>query len=483
MLDAYLDGSCRRLCPEAPVPIVDLASRVEAPGGAANTAANAASLGARVSLVSAIGADADGDTLLRLLGRRGVSAEHVHQVPGRRTLSKRRVSAGDQLVVRIDDGSRDRVPPQTEERLERTVGALFRRADAVIVSDYGYGVMTARLIGLIHRLQAEHSRVLAVDARTLGLYRDANAIAMKPNYEEALRLLGMPRYESIDARVSQITERADDLLSATGAQVVAVTLDVGGAVVLERGRRAYRTYAQRLPNTRAVGAGDTFLATLALAIAAGAEAPAAAEAASAAASIVARRPGTACCSAAELCGRFVVRSKEVRGFADLTRLGERYRRHGRRIVLTNGCFDLIHAGHTAYLNRAKTLGDVLVVAVNSDASVRRLKGPSRPITALQDRLNVLGALSCVDYLVTFDDDTADGVIRALRPDVYVKGGDYTRERLPEAALAEELGGRVTILPYVEERSTSRLIERIRAAGEGAASAQPEENQAAIGREA
>jgi D-beta-D-heptose 7-phosphate kinase / D-beta-D-heptose 1-phosphate adenosyltransferase len=172
---------------------------------------------------------------------------------------------------------------------------------------------------------------------------------------------------------------------------------------------------------------------------------------------------TGVCGAAQLRAQFTARVKIVHNARALADLIARYRRHRRRIVFTNGCFDLLHAGHTAYLNSAKALGDVLIVAVNGDASVRRLKGMNRPINTLEDRLHVLSALSCIDHLVTFDDDTPRELIRAVRPDVYVKGGDYTRDRLPEAALVESLGGTVTILPYVNDSSTTRLIERIRVA--------------------
>jgi D-beta-D-heptose 7-phosphate kinase/D-beta-D-heptose 1-phosphate adenosyltransferase len=237
-----------------------------------------------------------------------------------------------------------------------------------------------------------------------------------------------------------------------------VTLDCEGALVFERGRPAYRTYTQPARSCVA-GAGDTFVAGLALGLAAGASTAAAAELASGAA-VVVGKDGTAICSAQEL--REYV-SAEDEYYGDLDRLKARvefYREQGRKIVFTNGCFDILHRGHITYLNRAKALGDVLVVGVNSDESIRRLKGPSRPINSLEDRVQVLAALSCVDHLVAFGEDTPCNLIRALRPRVFVKGGDYTRERLPEAPLVEELGGVVQILPYLQDRSTTGIIERI-----------------------
>jgi D-beta-D-heptose 7-phosphate kinase/D-beta-D-heptose 1-phosphate adenosyltransferase len=212
------------------------------------------------------------------------------------------------------------------------------------------------------------------------------------------------------------------------------------------------------------GAGDTFTSTLALALAAGAAATQAAELASAAAAVVVGKERTAACTAQELREVLGALGKYV---PDLTRLAARaefYRRQGRTVVFTNGCFDILHKGHVSLLHRARALGDVLIVGVNSDAGIRRLKGPSRPINTLEDRVQVLAALGCVDHLIAFDEDTPCNLIRALRPQVFVKGGDYTRERLPEAPLVEELGGVVHILPSVEAHSTTGLIEKIQGQG-------------------
>jgi D-beta-D-heptose 7-phosphate kinase / D-beta-D-heptose 1-phosphate adenosyltransferase len=202
------------------------------------------------------------------------------------------------------------------------------------------------------------------------------------------------------------------------------------------------------------------VAALALGLAAGAPAPLATELASAASAVVVGKDGTATCSADEIRAWLEGSSKRL----DMTNVDERIaelRRSGRRVVFTNGCFDILHRGHITYLNRAKGLGDVLIVGVNSDAGVRRLKGSGRPVNPLDDRLHVLEALSCVDHVIAFDDDTPEGVIEHVAPDVFVKGGDYQREDLPEGDLVERLGGSVRILPYVEDRSTTRIIARVR----------------------
>jgi D-beta-D-heptose 7-phosphate kinase / D-beta-D-heptose 1-phosphate adenosyltransferase len=239
-------------------------------------------------------------------------------------------------------------------------------------------------------------------------------------------------------------------------------VDTAGAFIFEADAPAYRTYARPQSESRAAGAGDTFVATLALALAARIAAPQAAELASAAAGVVVGKDGTSSCSFDEL--EASLSTAAGKRLDSLERLRVRiayHREQGRRIVFTNGCFDILHRGHITYLSRAKALGDVLVVGVNADASVGRLKGPGRPINGLDDRLEVLEALSCIDLVVPFEEDTPDRLVRVIRPDVFVKGGDYTRESLPEAPLVESLGGTVQILPYIEDRSTTGVIERVR----------------------
>lgn len=460
MLDCYLHGTAERLCPEAPVPVVALSRREDMPGGAANTAANVVALGARVVYLSVIGDDPEGAIAGRVLEEHGVTVEGLFVQAGRRTLAKHRVVAGAQILLRLDQGSTDPIGDEVERRLIQRLEAIAPRCDAIVVSDYGYGVLTPRVIEAIARLHRRSPSLLIVDAKDLTAYRDADATVVKPNYSQAARLLGLSEAAPRD-RVEQISAHGQRLLELTGARIAAVTLDVDGAIVFEAGRPPHRTYARPAHNSRAAGAGDTFVSAFALALAAGAYIPAAAELASAAAAVIVSTEGTTRCSALELHEQLAAADKYVTDVGRLAARLELYRRQGRRIVFTNGCFDILHRGHITYLNRAKALGDVLVIGLNSDESVRRLKGPSRPINCLQDRAEVLTALSCVDHIVPFDEDTPVELIRTVRPDVFVKGGDYTREMLPEAPVVETLGGEVCILPYVEDRSTTGIIERIR----------------------
>ena len=461
MLDVYLEGASTRLCPEAPVPVVAVSRRAETPGGAGNVAVNARALGARATLLGAVGADGAGARLRRALAERGIADAGLVTDPSRRTLAKRRIIGNAQMMLRFDEGSTEALSGAAEEALLAALPHAYHAADAVMIADYGYGVLTPRVREAIGRLQRQSPRILLVDAKSFEAYRGLGVTVAKPNYEQAVRLAGLPVAAGYP-RVPVITDRAPVLLERTGARTVVVTLDADGAVVLERGRPPHRTLARPARQARAAGAGDTFGCVFALALAARGDGAAAAELASAAAGVVVAKDGTAACEVGELHDALRGPAKLVSDRARLAAHLEAARRRGERIVLTSGCFDLLHRGHIRYLIRARELGDLLVVGLNSDGGVRRLKGAGRPINGLEDRAEVLAGLSCVDHIVGFDEDTPAELIRVLRPHVFVKGGDYTRDALPEASVVEGLGGAVRILPLVEDRSTSGIIRRIRA---------------------
>jgi D-beta-D-heptose 7-phosphate kinase/D-beta-D-heptose 1-phosphate adenosyltransferase len=457
MLDTYLRGSSDRLCQEAPVPVVSVAGRDDAPGGAANVAANAAALGGRPHLVALGGTDAQGVVLRAALTTAGVDRVTFAAAGERQTLWKERVVADGHLLTRVDRGSAVTPDPREEAAVIRAIRRAWRGCLAVAIADYAYGTLSAPVVEAIGELQANDPRTILVDAKDLARYRAIGVTAAKPNFGQALALLGGA---SRDQRVAFLAERGDRLLETTGAHIVAVTLDHEGALAFERGRPSYRTYATPVRSATTSGAGDTFAAAMTLALAAGEPMPVAVELASAAASVVVAKEGTATCTGSELRVR-VAGDRKRASVDDAVERLEVERRRGRRIVFTNGCFDLLHRGHVTYLSRAKALGDLLVVGVNDDASVRALKGMDRPINPLEDRLEVLAALSCVDLVVPFSDRTPERLIERVRPDVFVKGGDYTIAMLPEAPLVRRLGGEVRILSYVEDRSTTATIERIR----------------------
>jgi D-beta-D-heptose 7-phosphate kinase/D-beta-D-heptose 1-phosphate adenosyltransferase len=459
MLDSYLEGSARRLSREAPVPIVAVARRDDAPGGAANAAANVRSLGGQVRLLGLVGRDEAARRLRAALNRRRVSPEDLVATPARATLAKQRILAGGQLLVRFDEGTCETADAEVEQMILAGVEELHTWCDAMVVSDYGYGVLTDAVIDRIEKLQAASRRVLVADAKQSRRLARLRPTAVKPNFGEAELLIGLQAALHGAERAAAVVDHASELLELTGAENVLVTLDGDGSVLLRQGATPHRTYARPVANDHAAGAGDTVAATLALALAAGADIVTATELAAVSSAVAVGKAGTATCNAEEL-GAMLTGAKQAWSLDELRRRVELERGAGRRIVFTNGCFDILHPGHVTYLKRAKALGDVLVVAVNSDDSVRRLKGEGRPVNSLADRMEVLAALSSIDFLVAFEEDAPVEVIRALRPDIVTKGGDYTEESLPEAELVRRLGGTVRILPFVQDRSTSRIIERI-----------------------
>ncbi len=461
LLDVYLSGPAERLCREGPVPVVHLTSRVACPGAAANAAANLAALGASVTLVGVVGADPAGVELRARLDDAGVDTGGVVADEQRRTLTLTRLRADGQLLARYDDGDRGPLGAQVQATLAAAVARAYPRADAVLVSDYAHGTLTGAVQDELLVQQSRHRPTAVVDAKHVAAWRALRPTAVTPNWAEAVRLLGNGELDGVDERALGIAAHGERILDQAGALLAAVTLDRDGAVLFERGQPPHRTYAQPRPDGRAIGAGDTYVATFTLALAAGATGPAAAELASRAADTALADPATAVCTAPALVARFAGEDKVAPDVAALADRTAAARRAGRRVVLTNGCFDLLHRGHVTYLNRAKTLGDVLVVAVNGDGSVRRLKGPGRPVNPVADRVAVLGGLSCVDHLLVFDHDTCERVLAAVRPDVYVKGGDHRLEDLPEAPVAQRLGIDVRLLPLMADRSTTRVIDRIR----------------------
>lgn len=460
MLDGWWSGSIERLCREAPAPVVEVTERRFAPGGAANTAMNLAALGARVRLAGIAGQDEAGATLLRQLRAAGVDTTHVHQVPGGVTTAKTRILSSGQVLLRLDDMHRGS-PPGALAALAASVPEVLQEQDAVVVCDYGAGALEGpvrdALLGL---LSAPRKLLVVVDAHQPQSWGPLKPDLTTPNALEAAAALGL-KLRSGSSRTAFLVAKRQALLDATGADAVVVTLDREGTVLLQKSGEVHRTWARPVQEKQASGAGDTFVAALTVARAASLPLTTSMDLAQAAADVAVHRPGTSVCSTADLShylGRFV---DTAVGAEELARQVRRHRSEGRRIVLTNGCFDVLHRGHTRYLNQAKQLGDVLVVALNSDDSVSRLKGPGRPINAITDRAAVVAALSCVDYVTVFDTVTPVPLIHLIRPEVYAKGGDYTPEMLAETAAVEQYGGRVAILDYVPQQSTTAVVDRIR----------------------
>jgi D-beta-D-heptose 7-phosphate kinase/D-beta-D-heptose 1-phosphate adenosyltransferase len=460
ILDVYLKGASTRLTPEAPVPVVDIASRTTSLGGGANTAVNTKYLGAQVTFCSVSGQDEDGARAASLLAAAGITGR-VLQCPDRETIVKTRVMAGNQLLTRYDCGTESNISGETEKAFIRLLQEEFPRHDAIIIADYCKGLITPAVITALQTLSRRHKKFIAVDSRRLECFKSLSPSLVKPNYHEAVQLLGL--HVQQHCRAQQINNLGADIYSRTGAAVAAVTLDEEGAVIFEGNQPVYYCGAHPVTSPNVSGAGDAYISAFTLGCLAGADTTIAAELAAAAAAIAIGKQQTACCTWEELNAYLSVNDKYITDLGQLEHVAAMYKAQGKKIVFTNGCFDILHSGHVSYLGRARELGHVLMVGINTDESIRRIKGSDRPINTLHDRMEVLAALGAVNHIIPFgsiEDDTPVPLIQVIQPHIFAKGGDYTKESLPEAGLVEQLGGEVILLPLLPGRSTSMIIRRI-----------------------
>ncbi|MQA95753.1 MAG: D-glycero-beta-D-manno-heptose 1-phosphate adenylyltransferase [Streptosporangiales bacterium] len=454
ILDVWLRGPARRLGREAPVPVVDVAETELVPGGAGNTAANLAALGVRVRLLGIAGDDRAGADLRRALRRHGVDDGGLVTAPGWSTPVKHRIVGGGQVLARYDTGGGTPPPASARRELAAAIAAAAGDVDVVVAADYATGVLDDRA-----REAAAHGRPLLVDAHRLADWLPYRPDVVLPDLGEAAELLGTD--PSAADPWDLLTARAPELLRRAGAGTAIVTLGRRGALVLNGSTQPTRVERAGRGDLPGIGAGDAFTAAFAAMTGTGRTPAEAAAVADTAARVAAARPGTAVCGRAELRRALRPGGGPAATAEELAAALAEARRAGRRVVFTNGCFDVLHSGHVAFLREARALGDVLVVAVNDDDSVARLKGPGRPVNPVEDRVAVLAALDSVDHVTVFGEDTPVRLIEELRPGLYVKGGDYDPRMLPETPVVQRTGGEVRILGYLPDRSTTEIIDRIR----------------------
>jgi D-beta-D-heptose 7-phosphate kinase/D-beta-D-heptose 1-phosphate adenosyltransferase len=440
LLDVDLVGTASRLTPDAPVPVVSDVETRERPGGAALAAVIAAAATTReVVLVTPMDTDDAADRLRALLDGR----VRLLTIPaGGGTAVKQRVRVGGHSIVRIDTGA----PDATLGRLPAEAAAAIRDAAAVLVADYGRGTTAAPDV---RRALAAATGPVVWDPHPRGADPVPNARLVTPNGAEAARAAGA---DVGGQGLAAVGARAEALIRRWGVGAVAVTLGARGALLSYGEGAPMVVPAVAVTGGDPCGAGDSFAAAAALALADGAVTGEAVAAAVAAASAFVASGGAAAWDA---------EPADVVAEHGVDRLLARVRANGGTVVATGGCFDLLHPGHVATLRAARGLGDCLVVCINSDESVRRLKGPSRPLVTAADRARVLEALEFVDAVVVFDEDTPAEVLDRLRPDVWAKGGDYAGADLPEAAVLRRWGGQAVVLPYLDGHSTTALVERSR----------------------
>ncbi len=449
ILDRYWFGNTSRISPEAPVPVVKIERREERPGGAANVALNVRGLGAAAILIGVTGEDAAAGALADLLRARAVDCR-LQAVAGVSTVTKLRVLSQHQQLLRLD----------FENDLAGMDGALLHRqftqalddVDIVVFSDYAKGTL-AGIAGMIATARAAGKKVI-IDPKGSDVSRYRGATLITPNLKEFHAIVGPAAEQAV------LEEKARNLCTDLDFEAILVTQGEHGMTLIERAGGATYLPARAAEVFDVTGAGDTVVATLAAALAAGHTLVQATALANRAAGLVVAKLGAVGVDAAELEAALQEASQNDPGIVSEDLLIEAVRAarlRGQTIVMTNGCFDILHLGHIKYLQQARALGDKLIVAVNDDASVRRLKGEARPINGLQERMAVLQALACVDWVISFAEDTPYRLISRVLPDVLVKGGDYAPEEVVGADRVKAHGGEVRIIGYIEGYSTSGMI--------------------------
>lgn len=458
ILDTYVNGSPDRVSREAPVMVFNVDEQEHYCGGAANTAINVAALGAETYFLTALGKDSSSRELMDVLKKNRVNIDFIIRDKGRVTIAKKRIMASAHMLMRIDEGTTTAITESCEKELLKKIAEVYNQVDAVILSDYGFGVITNGIIEGIKGITCNERKIIVADGRDVSRFKTIKPDVVKPNYEETIKLLQIEKVNS--NRDAQIAEYAKKLHEITGANKVAVTLDVDGVLFLEKGKAPFRIVAVPQDNKKAIGAGDTFTSALTLSLASKVNGEVAVQIAAAAAAVVVQKDGTVGCTNNELKAYFTAVPKYISQAEQLTEIVNELKKQGKKIVFTNGCFDIIHKGHITLLNKAREAGDVLIVGVNNDNSIRKLKGPERPINNLEDRLTVLAGLQSVDYLISFEEESPVQLIKQVHPHVFVKGGNYTETSIPEAPLLKKLECVVKIVPYIEEHSTTHIINKI-----------------------
>jgi D-beta-D-heptose 7-phosphate kinase/D-beta-D-heptose 1-phosphate adenosyltransferase len=456
ILDRYVTGDTTRVSPEAPVPVVRVNRTEERPGGAANVAVNVRSLGVRTALLGITGDDEAADSLSQHLQELGVDG-HFSRQADFPTTTKLRVISQQQQLLRLDyEWSPGPAPGADLMPLFRET---LRGGDVVVLSDYAKGSLQDidRFISLAVQ---QGARVL-IDPKGGDFTRYRGASLLTPNFREFEAVVGGCAGES------DIIEKGRALCREQEIRSLLVTRGELGMILID-GEQVLSLPAHSHEVFDVTGAGDTVVAVVAAALASGYDLPDAVAYANLAAGLVVQKLGTASVTAAELNRALDSTASGSAGkllsHASLQALIPRWREADVKIVFTNGCFDILHAGHVRYLEQARALGGQLIVGINDDASVARLKGKDRPLTPLAQRLAVLSGLSAVDWVVSFPEDTPEALIRLIQPDVLVKGGDYSPDRIAGAEFVRSTGGEVVVLPYHENCSTTLLIETLRGGG-------------------
>jgi D-beta-D-heptose 7-phosphate kinase/D-beta-D-heptose 1-phosphate adenosyltransferase len=460
IIDEYIWGEVERISPEAPVQIVSVKSEGYTLGGAGNVVNNLRSLGAGVSVMGVIGSGSHGDLMLKKFADLSVDTGGVILEKDRPTTRKIRVIAASQQVLRIDHETRREISVQTFQKLSDGLNAGIASADLVLISDYGKGVVTPALFARIIGIARSRGKITVADPKGIHFDKYNGVTLLTPNLKEAALAAGI---EMITPATP--VAAGERLLQTLRIENLLITCGKDGMVLFEKAQPPFKIRAEARQVYDVSGAGDTVLAVLGLALAAGASFREAAAVANTAAGIVVGKVGTATVSSKELADALNppddVAARKYKSLAELTELVDELKKQGKKVVLTNGCFDLLHAGHIRLFQASRQMGDVLVVAIDDDESVRKLKGAGRPVLRAQERVRILSALDSVDYVMVFVAGELPRLIENLRPDILTKGSNYAAAEVFGRDLVEKHGGRVALVKVTEEISSSRIIDAIK----------------------
>ncbi len=467
ILDRYFTGAAERISPEAPIPVLRVESTRVGLGGAGFVAQNVTVLGAHATLLGVTGDDSSGARMAEVAASLGVTVKAVAE-PGRRTSVKTRHMAHShttaQQVLRVDEETTAPITAETEAALLEAAKALIPDMDAVLLSDYVKGCLTQNLLDAVIAAANDSGTPVLVDSKRPDYARFRGATAITPNRPETQRVTGIhvETLEDADAAAARLLDDLD-------MSFVLITLDREGMYLKERGKSGVHLPTSPREVFDVSGAGDMVLSVLACSLASGATPHEASALANVAAGLAVERVGAVPVTREEISARLAADGEGAgTKHVDRAEIGaviERHRAARRRVVFTNGCFDILHAGHIRFLKAARAEGDVLVVGLNSDGSVRRIKGEERPVNGAEDRIEVLAALSMVDYVVLFDEDTPATVIEQVVPDVLVKGVDWKDKGVVGREFVEGRGGKVVLVDLHEGRSTTNIVEKIRGRSE------------------
>jgi D-beta-D-heptose 7-phosphate kinase/D-beta-D-heptose 1-phosphate adenosyltransferase len=455
MIDHYLWGSCERISPEAPVAVVDISRETTVLGGAGNVINNLKALGANVSVSSVIGDDDNGKELVGLLDSIEVDTTNLIIQNTRKTSKKSRIIAVSQQILRYDKESKDDIKPSSVDKIISSLSTSISTYDMVILSDYGKGVLTYELCQKIIELANKSGVRVLVDPKGSDFSKYKGAYLLTPNKKEAILATGIDIKDDASLKDALLKLKKDCDLD-----ISLITLSEDGIATYENEVKIFPTVAKEVFDV--TGAGDTVIASIAFALSAQKSIEETAAFANLAAGVVVGKIGSATVSIDEIEEYEASLHKStsdshIKSFEEINEIVKRYRANGKRVVFTNGCFDILHVGHVKYLQIAKSFGDVLIVGLNSDESVSRLKGPTRPINIAQDRAYLLAALEAVDFVVPFSDDTPYELIKMIKPEVLVKGGDYEGKDV----VGTEFAGELKLVDFVDGKSTTKTIQKIK----------------------